>query len=375
MVKNIYIESKEDKLQIKSINKADCIIRDDAKVVAQQLSDKLTYKASVIAKVFGNPSICMTGGLDSRMSLAAYLKAGAKPTLSFAVSNTQIASPEQKDIEIIRVFSEKFSLKDNIYDCDTRFPEKEWNKYLSKYGFLNIWGAAEDVMSFFENMPEALCTCGYGGELFRNVNLTENRVDDITIDELVDEYYMRFGKAKLEKYNELRQHIKEKLVKIAIQYNLDYEHLKPEDISCFFMENRAVADSITMNFLNCLRYSNMLLMESDIVECSRIPNREMNGAKFMLRILNDLYPAILEVPVFSHHQLLRYDSKKMVLYSGLDAKRPLLLIRMKDIYKRFSTILKPVRNLYKFFENKGRGLVPKVDKVLVKEEKSPIFEE
>lgn len=335
-------------------------IYEDSKLAANKLAGRLSYKASVITKVLGDPSICMTGGLDSRMSLAAYLSVGAKPTLSFALSNTRIASPEQMDIDIIHKFTNVFELKENIHACDTRFPGGDWNYYLNKYGFsYTLWGGVKDVMHFFENMPGLLCTFGYGGELFRNVNLTESRTSDISIEELINEYFMRHGHAELDKYDELRNHIKNKLIAVAHKYNIDINHLHPEDVSLFFIEYRKVADSTTMNYINFIEYSNMLLMESDVVALCRIHTADMDKARYMLDTLNNLYPPVLEIPVFSHHKLLRYDPKKMILYSGLEAKRPLLLIRLKEIYKRFSFILKPARDLYKYFERNSSESTPK----------------
>lgn len=347
-----YIEIHENMMSVNSLPEQWNLLRGDATEHVKELSHLLKKKATVISSVLGDPCICMTGGLDSRMSLAAYLSAGARPTLLFGQSNTNIAAPEPMDKEIVHIFSTKFRLKENLPLWDTTRPDAEWKKYLERYGFLfRMWGAAPDIMSSFENVEEKLCTLGSCGELFRNLHLTEHRTEDISIDELIQEYYQRAGKVTLDCEEIFLDHLKNKLLRIAEKYHLDPMHMHPEDITYFYIECRSVADTITMNYLNYIGYSNLMLMETDVVKYCRVPNLEMDDSKYMLKVMYDLYPEILQVPVFSRCAICRFDLGTMTLYRGIDARRSPRVLMLKAVYKKMKTVLKPLRNLYKKVEH------------------------
>ena len=108
-----------------------------------------------------------------------------------------------------------------------------------------------------------------------------------------------------------------------------------------------------MNLINLIRYSELLLMERDVLLSSRVPCKLMDNSRFMLEIMYCLKEDVLDVPIFSHRELCKFNKENMMLYSGLDASRSDNTLRLKNIYLKAKTILRPLRNLYKRFEKKG----------------------
>lgn len=321
--------------------KTDILIGD----IARDMANKMSSKARVISSVLGAPNICMTGGLDSRMSLSAYLNIGVKPTLSFGVSNTYIAFPEPKDSDVVKDIADKFSLNLHLMQWNTKYPDISWDKYLQRYGFLYyLWGACECVVDFFENQEERICTQGYFGELYRNLTFIEGRKENLSMEEFLNFYFTQEGYSGIDK-ERINDHIMRKLNKIAEKYHIDKQHISSEDVFYFYLEYRKVADSVTMNYVNLIRYSELLLMEYDILEYARVSSRLMDNSQLMLYVMNLLYPPVLSVPIFTCHKLTRFDQLDMKLYVGKDIYRSRVLLRLKSIYHRMS-FLKPLRELY-----------------------------
>ncbi len=331
---------------------------------AQQMAYTLQSKARIVSKVLGAPNVCMTGGLDSRMSVAAYLSIGIKPTLSFGVSNTHIAFPEPKDAEIVQMLAEQFSLNINLMQWDTRHPDVSWDKYLQRYGFLYyLWGGVDCVMDFFEEQKEKICTQGYFGEMYRNLPYIEEKNTSITLEELMTYYFSQSGYNGVDQ-EIINEHVKKKLQWVANKYQIDTQHIQPEDVFYFYLEYRKVADSVTMNYVNLIRYSELLLMENDILALSRIPLRMKDDAKLMLTVMYELYPSILDVPVFTHHQLTKFNKKDMKLYTGKDVQRSDLVLLLKEMYHQMK-FLKPLRDIFKKVENE-RNKKSSIDEVTPK---------
>ena len=312
---------------------------------AQQMASVMQSKARIVSKVLGTPNVCMTGGLDSRMSVAAYLSAGVKPKLSFGISNTHIAFPEAKDAEIVQQLGEYLSLDVNLMQWDTRYPDVSWDKYLQRYGFMYyLWGGVDCVVDFFETQQEQICTQGYFGEMYRNLPLVEEGEKIITIEDFLKYYFAQEGYKGVDQ-ELINEHVMNKLKWVAEKYNLDIANIRPEDVFYFYLEYRKVADSVTMNYVNLVRYSELLLMERDILTLTRIPLAKKDGAKLMLAVMCELYPAILDVPIFTHHQLTRFNRSDMKLYVGKDMQRSSLVLLIKKMYHKMQ-FLKPIRDLF-----------------------------
>lgn len=324
----------------------------DSVEAAHKIAQKLADKSRVLYKLFGDPNIYMTGGLDSRMSLAAYLRNGSKPTLSYGLSNTHIAYPDIEDAEIVHTMANTFGCVDNVMEWDTRYPDKEWDQYLQRYGFLyEFWCGTDCMMKSFEASKNKLCTFGLGGEMYRSNNIYKNRVY-LTDEIIAYDYY--WSKELGVNTPEVLSHMSNKLSEIASKYHIDLRHITPEEYFYFDKEVRRHHDAGggMANLLNLICYSDILLLERDIVACARIPLKYLANAQLMLRTMNELYPEVLKLPIHSHHELCKFDPQSMTLLSGLDSQRSLLIIQLKRLYTKHKKLLQPLREFYKNIERK-----------------------
>lgn len=324
-----------------------------SKEASKDIAEKMEKKAKILYEVFGSPNIFMTGGLDSRMSLAAYLNVGAEPMLSYGLSNTHIAYPDKEDADIVHDMASTFGLKDNVMLWDTRFPDKEWDKELMRYGFLyEFWCGTDCMMKSFEDQDNTMCTFGLGGEMYRTYDIVKNN-DCLTEDVLLKDFYFLYSHPGIEN-TELKRHLQNKLRKIASKYHVDINHIKPEEHFYFDKEVRRHSDAGggMANLLNLIRYSEILLLEQDVVSCTRIPVKNMEKGTLLLQVMHTLYPHVLNFPIHSHHELCTYNPQDMTLVSGLDAQRSKYILHLKKIYHRLHRIelLERIRYLYKNYE-------------------------
>ncbi len=326
---------------------------------SKKLASILKYKSSVIAKVLGVPTILMTGGLDSRMSLAAYLSSGIKPFLYNGRSNTFLASPVPEDVIIIKKLAHNFSLRLDIVDWNTRNAEESWDKYLERYGFLSRhWGASKAIYEAFEGITTKVITGGLGGEMYRSNEFpTPNKQEPYTIDELTEAYGQFIYNTNFETYKNLpqyKEYISKKLSALASLYNIDINNIKSDDMIYFNYEFNKVGDTFPPNLLNQIRYAPYILLEADCVECALVTSRQLDGAKLMLKTMGILTPSILDVDFCTRCQMHKIDKETCMLVpyeNAIDVHRTKLELQLKYIYKKTGTLLKPLRNLYKQVEN------------------------
>lgn len=98
---------------------------------------KITRK---IVKCFnGDIGVCMTGGLDARMILAAFLSNGCKPVLTYGVGNSQLTNTKNGDLEVDKIYSERFDLPLKIMDWSTPEPVDLYWDILISMDFMQVF--------------------------------------------------------------------------------------------------------------------------------------------------------------------------------------------------------------------------------------------
>lgn len=280
----------------------------------KNLTDNLHEVAKSISNTYKQTAICMTGGLDSRMSYAALMSAGNKPTLYYGKGNSQVTNTHHQDFEICQLLSLKFGNKLVGMDWETSTPvDKDWPYYLEKYGLLfQTYAGSKNIMNSFEKIKEDFVTFGYLGEMFRSLPFTETH-KKFTINEYIDEYYLPKNNAGayIKKYcsdfGSFRQRLIKKYTAVCERYNLDPSIMKDEDFFYLNLEYRANADSLTLNLVNRMRYGILLLSPKSIISLANISVDNLKDSHYMLCILEKLYPECLNIPIFSHQKAMIYD--------------------------------------------------------------------
>ena len=329
--------------------------------VVESAANQIIEKQSTIYKTLGDSDIFMTGGLDSRMPLAAQLYLKSNPSLHFGVGNTPLIFPDidNGDINVDKTISKKFNLKLDFLNWTHHNPvDKDWEELTDRYGFFNlIYGGSKNIFDSFLNLPNKCSTMGYGGELLRNGG-NNNWVDSFprdyfTIDEYLQNFYLK-PYAKKMKIDGYREHIKAKLLAVCEKHGLNPAHIDISDYMYLDLEYRIKADTVMLNFLNLFHYSYLLLFEKDVVECGFIDYRLKSKTIFQLSIISKIYKDVLSCPIYSHHKYRLFNPETLTLdeqgKSAPKGKKP-LKTKVRDILPPF------MRNIVRSFIHSYKATV------------------
>lgn len=258
---------------------------------------------------YGDPSLGATGGLDSRMNLAAYLSIGSKPSLAYGFGNSLLAPSMEGDVEIDKQLSESFDLTFTLSEWNETKPiDKLWDEQILKYGS-TIYDGCEDAFKFYTRPEEPFLIFGYMGEFFREFEWLKNiKKETIKIQDYIDRFHVEPNDSLFQTFPDLYNHVLNKWKIICEKNNIDPEHIKKEDLYYINMEYRHRADSVMVNNINRFKYAHYLLSEISILSQSYVPIDYKYDAQYMLRIIKSLYPHILEIPFFSHCKKQVFDS-------------------------------------------------------------------
>lgn len=282
-----------------------------------ELASNLKKEAESLKSTYQSTAICMTGGLDSRLSFAALIAGGNNPSLYYGVGNSPLTNTHYEDLEICNLFSESYNLPLTKMDWSTPTPiDLNWDYYLNKYGLLyHAYASSGHVMSSLENINEEYVTLGLVGELFRTLEFTESR-KRFTVEDYVDEYYLPKNDAGtyIEKYCDdfpsFRKRLIEKYTSVCRRFGLDPNNLMVEDFFYLNLEYRANADNVMLNLINRMRYCSWLLGTYPVIKLANVNIDYLRNSHYMICALENLCPTCLDIPVFSHQRKMIYNKKR-----------------------------------------------------------------
>lgn len=294
-------------------------IQNDYRESVTKFSQKLIETTRTICDAFGSPAICMTGGLDSRISIASILRNNVKPSLYYGVGNSILTDTKDMDLKINQIYSKKFGLPLSIMDWSTSLPlDDSWKLFLERYSesFMQ-YNASICILTSLEQIPNQYMTFGYFGELYRNISWIENlKSGSFTLDEYIDSYFMKcvsfdeLVKSTNVSYGDFRTHIKNKFLVLCDRYKLDPDNISVDEYRYLYLEYLRLGCSIMLNLINKMRYCSYLISEDDVYKNSTIKCEDTKGAKFMLDSLENIYRDVLDIPFFTHCELRSYNPKK-----------------------------------------------------------------
>ncbi|OED64552.1 hypothetical protein A143_09545 [Vibrio splendidus ZS-139] len=290
---------------------------DYTEVVTKQCTDI----AKTISSSYENVSVCMTGGLDSRIALSSYLSVGATPSLFYGVGNSALTNTKIQDLDIVKLVRDEFDLGLNVMDWSVGIDiDDSWNQLIEKFGLLgSIYSGIPNVHKALSDFDgDTLVDFGYFGEPLRNVeSLSAFKKDVFTLDQFIDDIYLdknaKVSLTKLE-FEEFRQYLYQKAKGVCERYSLDTEHLKKDDFCKIHNEYRKSADTALVNLMNYYCYSiNLLSLPQVETMIKQIPVKEKANSRLMLKVVNRLDPKLLKLPIFSHCRNSVFCSKTYTL--------------------------------------------------------------
>ncbi|BDF55662.1 MULTISPECIES: hypothetical protein [Butyricimonas] len=288
-------------------------------LVDEFCSDLQEITRKVVKCFDGDIGVCMTGGLDARMILAAFLSNDCKPVLTYGVGNSQLTNTKNGDLEVDKIYSKRFNLPLKIMDWSTPDPvDLYWDKYIDKYGFYaSVYSSSNHVMSAFENLEERFLNVGYYGELYRNIDWIDSfKSHTFSLNAFLDNYYMEKNlNTTIDDCNKYRLHLKNKIHDILKLYDISSEEelVDKDYFTILSFEKRKGSDSSMINYINQHRYSFAILAEPNLIEKAFIPIDSKKDAIFIIKVLERLFPPILEIPFFSRCEWRVFDPKSKLI--------------------------------------------------------------
>lgn len=289
----------------------------------KEMSILLKEMSLNIKENFNNIALNMTGGIDSRIILASFLSVGIKPTLLYGIGNSIITNTRMEDFEIVKEISKKYNLELYVMNWNDNF--EDWDHLIKKYGeYFCIYGGSKNVFEEYKYLVQKYDFIEFGlfGETFRNLDFMDNEKEKkINSKKLIDTYMNKLEVNKNEneiliKYkNNLEKKLKRiaRIEKIKIEKEIDfYDYLK------IYRYYRYSGDSVMCNLINKMGGNSMSILSTFKIQnyISNVPIRYKENYKYIINLLKELEPSILNIPIFSHCAMRYYNREynKVELY-------------------------------------------------------------
>ena len=272
---------------------------------AQQLYQDLDH-------AFKSSGVFMTGGQDSRISLALMLAVGMKPTLYYGIGNSSNTSTKTEDFNIVNAVSKKFDLPIQIMNWKDSDKTDE-RYYINKYGeMFSLYGMNKNIFQEFESkISSEFIALGYFGEVYRTIESIEAYTkSEFTLDEFLDDLYLGDCKRVFweNDYPKFRTMIKEQFLDVCRRRNLDEMHLTKDQFQILNTVYRQRWDTVMNNFANQYMYSIPLFGNVQLVRKTEAISYDARlNSKHLMECIYALQPELLEIPFFSHIKVKKYN--------------------------------------------------------------------
>lgn len=314
----VVIDLKEDSFKVRN-EEIDSLVSSDIDTNSiDYFCEVLNDKVRIISEKFKNHTMCMTGGLDSRLVFSSMMKNNIKPNLTYGIGNSPLTNTKSKDLSINRIIAERYALDLSVMNWDT--PEefnRDWLELNDKYDILSlIYAGSKNVFGALENIKTEFIDFGYFGEPYRNVPwIDQLKSDTFTINEFIDDFYIyKPLKTSITNYTQYRNHLKDKFLYLCEMKNLNPNKLTKIDFQVLHNVYRKGADTMLLNLMNRLCYSVSILGQKELLDISEIlPYSIKKDSNFILKAINNNYCDTLEIPFFSHIENWIFDSESFKL--------------------------------------------------------------
>jgi hypothetical protein len=310
----------------------------------QQLTNELKTVSATRTCNFQNQLYFCTGGVDSRLILAASLSSGAKPIVANWQGEPVAMNTKPEDETIARELASIGNLPFigfNIGESTSghrkdinQIDYEKYGEYALQYGNNQKWF---DI--FTQVSPHAdFVDFGYFGESLKKWELLEaNYKAPMTIYDYCEMYLHRQRiknmKDNFRDYHHYQQKLLSKLTALAQDLNLDTTNLRKEDCMKLYFYYRLHADTRINNIANLFCYSSIMLAESQLAErINAIPYAYKQNDSLCLKLINQLYPSLLNVTFYSHCRFMTFEKNKMILRENLKYQYHNSSIRKKIIH-------------------------------------------
>ena len=333
-----------------------CLQNLDFDKVAVEIKDAIVSNTEKMKLFSENPIIFMTGGVDSRLSLASYLAASMSPTLcSWGGSHIKMHTKDQ-DVEVSKEIAEVKKLQfiemdlseDNPYSI-TDISREQFEKYGE---WATIYGNNKKWFAFFEKRDDCFYEFGYFGETIKGWELLD-RISKkyLTAEEFCILYtgrqsYFFDSQSKID-LNKYRERIHNKIKKIISIYEMDPKKLSKEDCMVLYFTYRLHADTKCCNFANIFGFCAPVLAHKPVADLiNQCPYVYKQHDKINLYITKLIDQKLLDVQYFTHGKYMILDKDTLTLnYLKSDLRKQRLIEFSKKLH--IHSLLKAIKRKVK----------------------------
>ena len=331
----------------------------------------LSQALSGIRNNFKNVAVNLTGGLDSRCTLAALHQAGCNIQLLYGEGKKGGLLTCCEDKKVVQNIADKFNIPLYFMNWEeANISEKEYLEqrrcFFKKYGFVNVYDANEKISQEYEGLitpyPEFM-EFGYFLEAFRLREWAEDlHKDSFNIEAFIDDYLFRnknngfIGWSLDTLRSKLKKDILDRVERMEIPVNdgnISVDHFEQ-----LRWEASRFSDSRMGVYMNEFTYSfpiyGIPLIHTIILS---LPAKVIRGSSFQIKFLKAINSEFInDLMLFSHRRLYRISDtgKKVKVWTlknvadSILRNIPIIASPLKSLYRRLCY------NSYKSWEDDCR---------------------
>ncbi len=313
----------------------------------------------VFAQIAAQPSLGLhaTGGLDTRTVLAALLDAGAQPLLMFGVGNSILTGTMTHDLKVVEQLARSLGLPHYVMDWAGSQPHSPavLSDLTRQYGFLRRYGMSEGVLREFLGGIDPYPTLHIGGYGIAQKARAWGQQAKRGLDELTTEM------SPLERQIMTPEGYQDYWfgMRSAIDYELEEmelegagEELSPSQyVRAQFIVRRSIELRAAMFFNEFAHYLTPLWtkwLNDPFFTC---PAGYQADGEFQLRLIHELAPRVLDVPICSG------DMARSLGANRLHLKRP-RLPRLWRVRRAVLSRVLPLHRRQAVVSRLGINLIP-----------------
>ena len=323
---------------------------------ANQIKDEIIKYTEKMRLFSEKPVLFMTGGVDSRLSLATYLAASMKPVLCSWGGNYLKMNTKDADADV----SNKIATEENlefryidVSESDAYEVDEISVDRFDKYGeWATIYGNNNKWFALFENNEDFTYEFGYFGEIIKGWEILDSiSKDSLTIDEFCKIYtgrqsYHFDSKSMFDMY-EYKRTVHAKIKKISQKLGFDDSKLSREECMVLYYTYRLHADTKCCNFANMFGYCSPVLAHKSVADLINMcPYEYKQHDRINLYITKMIDSNLLNIEYFTHGKYMILDKQSLRLdYLESDSRKQKLIEISKKMHVH--SLLKKVKSAAK----------------------------
>ena len=305
--------------------------------VAEEIKDAIIRYTSKMALFSNEPVIFMTGGVDSRLSLATYLAAGIKPHVCSWYGNKYKMNTKDEDVSISKTIANELGLVFKEIDvCEDDCVSTQVTKdSFDKYGELAaIYGGNKKWFEIFERSNVHAYEFGYFGETIKAWELLDQDENNtISLDRFCQLYTNRqklsFSSDSTFEKKEYDAKIHNKIRHMAESYGMNLDNLSKEDCMILYYRYRLHADTKCANLANVFGYCTPVLANKEIADLiNQCPYVFKANDRINLYITQSIDKRLIDIPYFTHTKYMSLNKDKLILVDTEENRRKQSIIRI-----------------------------------------------